>query len=109
MRIWDLRPRKLCRQHLLGEHRELHALWAILTENKKGYRNHPETKRWIGKHRALYERHKKLVMEMSRRGYNHHSPLAKKFAKGHSKQRIFLDSPRKQISILRNKKCNCKI
>jgi hypothetical protein len=30
MRIWDIEPEKLCRQHLLGEHRELHGLWVIL-------------------------------------------------------------------------------
>lgn len=34
MRIWDLSPKRLCRNHLLGEHRELHAIWA---GGKKGY------------------------------------------------------------------------
>ena len=37
MRIWDVPPSLLCRQHLLGEHRELHGLWRILTENRQGY------------------------------------------------------------------------
>lgn len=43
MRIWDISPGKLCKNHLLGEHRELHAIWTVITENKKGYSKHPET------------------------------------------------------------------
>ncbi len=54
MRIWDLEPERLCRQHLLGEHRELHALWVILTQDKQGFSRHPETLRWRGKLQALY-------------------------------------------------------
>ena len=38
MRIWDLPPALLCRQHLLGEHRELHGLWIVLTQRRAGYR-----------------------------------------------------------------------
>jgi hypothetical protein len=30
-RIWDADPALLCDRHLLGEHRELHAIWSILT------------------------------------------------------------------------------
>lgn len=44
MRIWDVSPSKLCKNHLLGEHRELHAMWVVITENKKGYSKHPETR-----------------------------------------------------------------
>lgn len=87
MRIWDITPNKLCRQHLLGEHRELHAMWTILTAGKKGYRNHPETIRWEGKLAALYNRHEEEVKEMIKRGYSHHSPLDKKFAVGKNKAR----------------------
>jgi hypothetical protein len=43
MRIWDISPKRLCRNHLLGEHRELHAVWSVLTKGKKGYARHPET------------------------------------------------------------------
>ncbi len=46
MRIWDIEPVRLCRAHLLGEHRELHGLWNILT----------------------------LVQEMKNRGYDHSCP-----------------------------------
>lgn len=89
MRIWDISPAKLCKNHLLGEHRELHAIWAIITENKKGYSKHPETIRWVGKLGALYFRHEQLVKEMKDRGYNHHSPLDKKKCNRQIKTRCF--------------------
>ncbi|MBM3248802.1 MAG: pyrimidine dimer DNA glycosylase [Candidatus Omnitrophica bacterium] len=109
MRIWDIDPRKLCRNHLLGEHRELHAIWVILTKGKKGYAHHPETNRWRGKLNALYLRHRKLVAEMTRRGYLHKSGLDARLAKGNHLQREYVDSFDKQIKILRNKKCACKV
>jgi len=68
MRIWDVDPVCLCRSHLLGEHGELHALWSILTQNKRGFADHPEIRRWRGKLAALYRRHEALVEEMTRRG-----------------------------------------
>lgn len=108
MRIWDLSPAKLCRPHLLGEHRELHAIWSILTQDKKGYSLHPETLRWRGKLKALYIRHEKLVKEMNKRGYNHHSPLNQKLAVGESKQHLFVDSIANQIKNLQQKHCQCK-
>ena len=108
MRIWDLSPTKLCRPHLLGEHRELHAIWSILTQNKKGYSLHPETIRWRGKLKALYMRHEELVKEMHERGYNHHSPLNQKLAVGKSKQDLFVDSIQEQIKNLQQKHCKCK-
>ena len=109
MRIWDIEPQKLCRQHILGEHRELHAIWSILTRNKKGYSLHPETLRWKGKLNALYFRHKKLVKEMKRRGYKHHSPLNRKLASGLSKQDVFVDLPEIQVKILKKKNCKCLV
>ncbi len=108
MRIWDIPPSKLCRQHLLGEHRELHGLWNILTLGKRGYSLHPETLRWVGKAAALYERHEALVKEMEARGYVHLSPLDKKLAKGQRVQKEFLVSVREQRKLLREKGCDCK-
>ncbi|ATU07747.1 pyrimidine dimer DNA glycosylase/endonuclease V [Methanohalophilus portucalensis] len=109
MRIWDLPPSELCRQHLLGEHRELHALWSIITKNKKAYSNHPETLRWKGKLHALYLRHETLVSEMQKRGYNHNSPLDPLLATGESRQDILITSIDEQKDALRKKGCNCKI
>ena len=108
MRIWDIEPKNLCRNHLLGEHRELHAIWSILTKGKKGYSKHPETLRWKNKLASLYLRHKKLVKEMKNRGYTHKSNLERKFAIGSKIQNVIIDSLKKQKNILKRKKCGCK-
>ena len=109
MRIWDLEPEKLCRQHLLGEHRELHALWTILTEGKQGYFRHPETLRWKRKLKALYNRHQAQVNEMTARGYNHHSPLDEALAAGSGKQDDFVNTLEEQVLLLCKKGCECKV
>ena len=109
MRIWDLEPEGLCRQHLLGEHRELHALWAILTQGKAGFARHPETRRWRGKLRALYMRHEGLVAEMARRGFRHATPLLAEAATGVAVQTEYKDSPAQQVRLLKAKGCGCRV
>ena len=109
MRIWDLPPERLCRNHLLGEHRELHAIWSVLTNNKTGYSRHPEVIRWRGRLKALYLRHQILVNEMGNRGYRHNSPLLKKLATGKAKQDLKVDSYEDQIRNLKGKECGCKV
>jgi Pyrimidine dimer DNA glycosylase len=109
VRIWDLPPERLCRAHLLGEHRELHAVWAVLTTDKAGYRRHPETLRWEGRLAALYERHAALVREMAARGYRHASPLDRGLATGRKAQDRYVDSPEEQIAMLRAKGCECDV
>lgn len=108
MRVWDIHPKHLCRKHLLGEHRELHGLWNILTKHggEGGYSKHPETKRWVGKLRALYDRHKALVEEMKDRGYNHLSDLDENLATGQGGQDVFIDTIEDQKKILK-KPCDC--
>jgi len=78
----------------LGEHRELHALWVILTKDKKGFARHPETVRWRGKLAALYRRHEALVAEMEGRGYRHRTPLPTEEAVGLAEQREYKDTRR---------------
>ncbi|HEV2128530.1 MAG TPA: pyrimidine dimer DNA glycosylase/endonuclease V [Thermomicrobiales bacterium] len=109
MRIWDVPPAILCRQHLLGEHRELHGLWNILTQGKRGYSHHPETVRWQGKLSALYRRHEALVTEMKRRGYRHGTPLDPLLATGLPDQTDFVDPIPHQYELLREKPCDCLI
>ena len=109
MRIWDIPPDKLCRNHLLGEHNELHAMWNILTQGKTGYSKHPETIRWKGKLKALFRVHEEIVQEMLARGYNHMSPLDKSLATGKSVQTTFVDPVERQIEILRQKGCCCNV
>lgn len=70
----------LNRQHLLGEHVELHVLVNTIIKKKKGRKNigwvnHPETRRYENHLGMLYDRHKQQVKEMIKRGYRHKSPL----------------------------------
>ena len=94
---------------MLGEHRELHGLWNILTKHngRGGYSHHPETLRWVGKEKALYLRHEALMAEMIKRGYQHHSPLDKKLAAGSASQKVFIDSLVRQRELLKAKPCEC--
>lgn len=107
MRVWDIPPSKLCRQHLLGQHRELHAIHSILTNGKRGYRNHPEVKRWDGSLAALRFKHEVTADEMMYRGYKHHSPLPQESAAV-----IFpepWESAAVQVEKLKAKGCACSI
>ena len=109
MRIWDIDPKYLCRKHLLAEHRELHGLWNILTKHgcKGGYSRHPETLRWLGKQKALYNRHEALVKEFTQRGYQHHSSLDINYAIGSAKQKVLINTITEQKILLKNKPCDC--
>jgi hypothetical protein len=109
MRIWDVEPALLCQKHLVAEHRELHGLWNILTKHKGkgGYSRHPETLRWVGKTKALFNRHEALIFEFQKRGYNHYTPLDRKNAKGEDLQDEFINTIAEQKELLRSKKCNC--
>lgn len=109
MRIWDVPAGNLCREHLLGEHRELHAIWSVLVSGKQGYARHPETLRWRGKLKALYRRHEALVSEMRARGYRHRSPLPKRLATGRTRQASFVDSLDVQVRMLKRKRCRCEV
>jgi hypothetical protein len=109
VRIWDLDPRVLCDRHLLGEHRELHAIWSILTTGKTGYANHPETRRWRGRLAALYARHDEQVAEMDRRGFRHASPLDRSLATGAARQTELVDPPEAQRARLAERGCGCRV
>lgn len=112
MRIWDLPVDILCRAHLLGEHRELHAIWTYLTTSKGGsYRNHPETLRWKGKLPALLDRHEQIVVEFQRRGWKHHTPLTLPAAARRQRriQDRFVNTREEQIELLKEKGCSCAL
>jgi hypothetical protein len=76
MRSWYPIPvTKLDNKRLLGEHNELLIMArSIFGLNKGGYRNHPETIRWVGYSKAMKQRHDDIAVEMQRRGFNHKSP-----------------------------------
>ena len=72
MRMWMVDPREMCQAHLLGEHREMHALVGMLSRKKKiqGYIDNK-----LLQPRLIKQRHDELVEEMLRRGMNHHTIL----------------------------------
>ena len=72
MRMWMVSPKLMCRQHLLGEHVELHMLVACL---KRGFSIQGYVDQGLVNTRYMYSRHDALVAEMTRRGYRHQSPL----------------------------------
>jgi hypothetical protein len=80
MRIWHpIPPLCLDTKRLVAEHNELHIILTCLTDSsKRGWRNHPETKRWRGHAPALVRRHDILIEEAARRGLpmgtNHKTP-----------------------------------
>lgn len=75
-RLWKIDPVKLCQQHLLGEHAELHQEVGTLL-------NHPHGEAIVRGHAEkgqvdtslIQERHDELAVELQRRGLNHESPL----------------------------------
>lgn len=71
LRMWMVNPRIMCREHLLGEHRELHALAGMLRQgiSLEGY-----LANGLLELQMLGIRHDALVMEMKRRGFRHDSP-----------------------------------
>lgn len=72
MRMWMINPKLMCRNHLLGEHLEIHMFVGTINEGKSldGY-----IKNGLLEFSKLRERHDELVEEMKTRGYNHKSPL----------------------------------
>ena len=72
MRMWGINPRHLCRQHLLGEHVEMHMLVGTIN---KGVSIGGYIRDGLVNVTLIRERHDALVTEMLRRKYNHNSPL----------------------------------
>jgi len=101
MRVWDIHPGYLNRESLLGEHREVHAVFSIIINHKSGYARHPETMRWRDSLGALVSRHDCLLEEMDFRGYRHLSPAPD--IPGSPWPQVFIDPPAGQLSILEQK------
>lgn len=74
--MWMVNPRIMCREHLLGEHAEIHMFIGSINRGKsvKGY-----LEKGLLEMHNLYNRHENLVKEMKRRHYNHNSKVDKKW------------------------------
>ncbi len=72
MRMWGIDPSLLCKQHLLGEHGEIHK------HRHNFVKKHKITKRISPvvqiEPENMQIRHDELALEMLKRGYNHNSP-----------------------------------
>jgi hypothetical protein len=95
-------PRVMCRQHLLGEHAEIHMFIGTISRGKsvKGY-----LEKGLLEVHNLYSRHEELVEEMKRRGYNHHSEVEKKWK---STEKTGSIDRKKSVDELINRCSNCK-
>ncbi|MDF0644705.1 MAG: pyrimidine dimer DNA glycosylase/endonuclease V [Nitrospira sp.] len=109
MHIWVISPKKLCRNQLLGEHQELHAIWSVLLQRKKGNAHHPETLRWKGKLKALDGRHEALINEMAVSGLSASESVGKEGSDRQSHAQGVVDPPRQQVSMVKNKHCHCDV
>jgi hypothetical protein len=103
MLVWDVPAGYLSRQSLLGEHRELHALYSVLLHGRIGYSRHPETRRWAGCANGLVRRHDLLVAEMRLRGYRDRSPLSCARRKRLRWPAVFVTDPADQFLLLQSK------
>jgi len=111
MRIWHekLIPH-LCQKHLCACWRESLGAYSIITENKKGYRNHPAVKEFIGYEYKLYGRLMTIRTEMLSRGYHPKEMPEKYYAFSFGKEEYKeWQTLEEQIEILRGKGCKCKI
>jgi len=71
--MWGIDPNKLCSQHLLGEHVEMHMFLGCIKKgiSLKGYYENK-----LVCSNLIKKRHDDLVTEMIFRGMNHNSPIA---------------------------------
>jgi|GEM_PF-697546 len=72
MRMWNINPKILCRQHLLGEHVEMHMFEGTV---KKGISIQGYIDKGLINPSEIKKRHNELVEEMKNRGFNHNSPI----------------------------------
>lgn len=71
-RMWLTNPKIMCRNHLLGEHKEIHQLVGSII---KGHKLDGYVKNNCIEITSIQSRHDELVKELLARGYKHHSPL----------------------------------
>jgi hypothetical protein len=72
MRMWMLNPKILCKNHILGQHLELHMFLGVIREGKKldGYIMNN-----LLEPLSIESYHNMIVEEMITRGMNHKTPI----------------------------------
>lgn len=76
MRIWGVDPSLMCKAHLLGEHREMHALISMVRLGTKQKQLEAHCRLQQVAIHEIYDRHEVLAQEISRRGWNHKTPMS---------------------------------
>ena len=72
MRMWNVNPKFLCNQHLLGEHFEMHMFVGAIN---KGASMNEYINKGLVNIMDIPKRHEQLSEELISRGMNHNSPL----------------------------------
>ena len=105
MRMWIVNPAIMCRQHLLGEHQELHTFVGTLRKKSSidGYLIEGELDP-----RLLEARHEELVAEMIRRGYDHYSPIDVPDFSYLDLQEDYYINPNASLDLLLSRCANCR-
>lgn len=70
--MWGAKPETMCRQHLLGEHLELH-MFAGTLKKKGGLKGYITNNLLDVK--EIKNRHDAIAEEMRSRGFNHKTPM----------------------------------
>lgn len=70
--MWCVPAEKLCAQHLLGEHVEMHMFAGSI---EKGISIEGYILNGLVNPRMIKDRHDELAEEMTKRGYHHKTPL----------------------------------
>jgi hypothetical protein len=99
--MWMVDPKILCRNHLLGEHVEIHMFIGTI---KKGYSIKGYIKKGLLEVHNLYNRHEELAKEMKRRNYRHNSKIGIKWKQADKQGLINKEKNLKEI-IKRCLKC----
>lgn len=70
--MWLVQPELMCREHLLGEHVEMHMISGVIKRGMSidGYLNNKLIEPGL-----IKKRHDELVVEMEARGYRHNSEI----------------------------------
>lgn len=74
MRLWMVNPELMCRQHLLGEHRECHSLAGMIAKDRRIRGTKYVTTGLVEVH-SIKSRHDELEREMINRGYHPVKPF----------------------------------
>lgn len=107
VRMWMVNPKVMCRNHLLGEHRELHMLMNHYI--KKRYSISGFLKSNCIQPKSIISRHNALVNEMKKRNYNHNSHLPNYSIDYLPKEEQEFEIDRKKSALMLMKKCeSCK-